>query len=931
MHYLRTAAMVFALAFLLACGGGDGPVVMYTGGGGELGSDVGDQDSVGSDDSTEDAVRPDADVVDDSSGKPDGHTPKQGEFDWPCNGNDECHSGLCVEGAEGPVCTKLCQLGECPDGWYCRGMSVGPDVMSVCIPEGANLCKPCKVDTQCGHGVCLELGDEKFCTRNCSRLDYCPEGYECQEITHNERLTKECIPVLGTCSCGKSNHGEERPCVNRNAVGVCQGFETCDKDLGWVGCTALEPSPEICDGIDNDCNGVADDNPRMPEEECYNETPGVEGRCQGTWSCGGEAGWQCIGPSPAAEECNYRDDNCDGEIDEDFKDSSGRYVTMEHCGQCNNSCLGRIPFAEEIVCAVPDDPEEAPFCQVDKCQSGWVLFNNSCVPPLSSLCMPCSEDSDCGYANDKCVLLEGEGYCGRDCSPEAVQGTECPDGFTCTEIDGVGSQCIPTSGTCQCTVSNNGVKRPCENTNAFGTCIGAQVCDGLLGWGPCSAATPEEEVCDGIDNDCNGYIDDVDIESAPYCANQTGVCEGARQSCGGAAGWLPCNTANYVANSPFYEQMEISCDGLDNDCNGLIDDGPAPLCEKQEGVCAGKTKPCDGAGGSLECDASVYGPDYQEVETLCDGLDNDCNGIIDDPWPNKGKACSKGLGECYATGVIVCTANQLGVECNAPEIEGDDEICDGKDNDCDGKIDEDFPDLGQGCFAGVGECRRFGTMVCNANGDGTVCNAIAGPVADELCDGLDNNCDGDTDEDWPDKGKVCLAGQGQCQASGVYRCKSDGSGLECDAVEGTPTDEVCDYLDNDCNGVVDNGFIDADGRYTADTACANCFTDCTTIWVSAVHHATGVCNATPAVPTCTFVCDEGWVDADQNPDNGCEMFIDVGAVYVSTPYNGGTDNASCGAWDAPCETITYAIGRAGALSRPRVLVSEGIYAENITL
>ena len=456
-------------------------------------------------------------------------------------------------------------------------MSVGQDVVSVCIPEGANLCKPCRVDTQCGDGGCYELSDGKFCTRSCNLADDCSEGYECKEITHQGRQTKECVPIFGTCSCNKSTHETERPCVKRNTVGVCQGFETCDKDLGWVGCTALEPSPEICDGIDNDCNGVADDDPRMPEEECYNETPGVEGRCQGTWSCAGEAGWQCIGPSPAAEECNYQDDNCDGEIDEDFKDSSGRYVTMEHCGQCNNSCLGRIPFAEEIVCAVPDDPEEAPFCQVDKCQHGWVLFNNSCVPPLSSLCMPCSEDSDCGYANDKCVLLEGEGYCGRDCSPEAVQGTECPDGFTCTDIPEVGSQCIPTSGTCQCTVSNNGVKRPCENTNAFGTCIGAQVCDGLLGWGPCSAATPEEEVCDGIDNDCNGYIDDVDIESAPYCANQTGVCEGARQSCGGAAGWLPCNTANYVANSPFYEQMEISCDGLDNDCNGLIDDGPAPV------------------------------------------------------------------------------------------------------------------------------------------------------------------------------------------------------------------------------------------------------------------------------------------------------------------------------------------------------------------
>jgi alpha-tubulin suppressor-like RCC1 family protein len=73
------------------------------------------------------------------------------------------------------------------------------------------------------------------------------------------------------------------------------------------------------------------------------------------------------------------------------------------------------------------------------------------------------------------------------------------------------------------------------------------------------------------------------------------------------------------------------------------------------------------------------------------------------------------------------------------------EICDGKDNNCNGQIDEGF-NVGQSCTVGVGECARTGQYVCNQDGTGTECNATPGTPTPEVCDGLDNDCDGQTDE-----------------------------------------------------------------------------------------------------------------------------------------------------------------------------------------
>lgn len=129
------------------------------------------------------------------------------------------------------------------------------------------------------------------------------------------------------------------------------------------------------------------------------------------------------------------------------------------------------------------------------------------------------------------------------------------------------------------------------------------------------------------------------------------------------------------------------------------------------------------------------------------------------------------------------------------------EICNLVDDDCDGLVDEGLG-VGMPCVAGVGYCARAGGLICNAAG-GVVCSTQAGEPGIEVCNLFDDDCDGLVDEGF-NLGIPCVAGTGTCAAAGVVVCMPDGTGA-CGAAPLLPETEACDGLDNDCDGTIDNG------------------------------------------------------------------------------------------------------------------------------
>ena len=323
------------------------------------------------------------------------------------------------------------------------------------------------------------------------------------------------------------------------------------------------------------------------------------------------------------------------------------------------------------------------------------------------------------------------------------------------------------------------------NQGGGGGSGGTDVGGGGMGGNPCT-----EEVCDGFDNDCDGMADEgcecqagetQSCYSGPANTANVGSCKTGTQTCDGATNTFgPCM-------GEVLPGTEI-CNGFDEDCNGIVDDG-MPDVSCGVGACTNVVPGCV-AGAPGTCVPLQPSPE------LCDGIDNDCDQLTDETYPEKGQTCNTGQPGVCGAGSSQCVMGVLTCE---QTTTASTEQCDGLDNDCNGMVDDNLMGLGAACSTGqLGACSA-GTLSCQG---GVVDCFPDAPAAPEICDGLDNDCDGTTDENNPGGGSACNTGQMGACGQGTEVCV--GGVLLCQSIsQGQP--ETCNGLDDNCNGQIDDG------------------------------------------------------------------------------------------------------------------------------